>query len=29
MLAPADVRAGGIDAEVGTVMLQEAAHVDG
>lgn len=27
LFAPADVRARGVDAEVGTVMLQEAAHV--
>ena len=28
LLAPADVRARRIDAEVGAVMLQDAAHVD-
>ena len=28
LLAPADVRARSVDAEVGAVMFQDAAHVD-
>ena len=28
LFAPADIRARSIDAEVGAVMLQDAAHVD-